>query len=151
MSAYYIDSSALVKRYIEEDGSDVVDSVLDAPNNRCYVSRIAGAEVVAPLTRRGAGARWAEWQIDERIDLFRDDLGSRYRLIDTSRAILRSAMDVARRHKLRGYDAVHLATAMRVNAVRVERGVLPAVLMSADDDLNAAAEAERFAVLNPRH
>jgi len=43
MSAYYIDSSALVKRYIEEAGSDVVDRVLDSPDNLLYVSRIAGA------------------------------------------------------------------------------------------------------------
>jgi len=107
--------------------------------------------VAATLTRRGKGERWAEWRIDERIDLFRDDLRSHYRQIDVSRLILRSSMDVARRHKLRGYDAVHLATAIRVNAVRESQGVLPAVLMSADDELNAAAEVERLTVLNPCH
>ena len=151
MSAYYIDSSALVKRYIEEDGSEVVDRVLDDPDQRCYISRIAGAEVVATLTRRGRGERWTEQQIDERIDLFYDDLRSRYRLVDASRAILSDSMDTARRHRLRGYDAVHLATAVRVNAVRVEQGAQPVVLMSSDDELNAAAQAEGLAVLNPLH
>ena len=60
-------------------------------------------------------------------------------------------MNTARRHRLRGYDAVHLATAVRVNAVRLEQGAQPVVLMSSDDELNAAAQAEGLAVLNPLH
>ncbi|MEO2004462.1 MAG: type II toxin-antitoxin system VapC family toxin [Candidatus Poribacteria bacterium] len=149
MPAYYIDSSALVKRYIGEDGSEVVDRVLDDPDQRCYISRIAGAEVVATLARRGRGERWTEQQIDERIDLLHDDLRSRYRLVDASRAILSDSMNTARRHGLRGYDAVHLTTAVRVNIVRIDQGALPVILMSSDDELNIAAEAEGLTVLNP--
>ncbi|MBT3270181.1 type II toxin-antitoxin system VapC family toxin [Candidatus Poribacteria bacterium] len=59
MPAYYVDSSALVKRYIEEAGSGSVARLLDDPDVVVYVSHIAGAEVVAALTRRGKSERWS--------------------------------------------------------------------------------------------
>ncbi|MEO2004460.1 MAG: hypothetical protein ABGY41_10200 [Candidatus Poribacteria bacterium] len=42
MPAYYIDSSALVKRYIEEEGSAFMDQLLRDQDDMAYVSRIAG-------------------------------------------------------------------------------------------------------------
>ena len=151
MPAYYVDASALVKRYIEEEGSAIMDRLLDDPDVLAYVSHIAAAEVVAALTRRGRGERWAEERIDERVDLFFDDLNARLRRLDTSKGILDSGIALARQHGLRGYDAVHLAAAIDINALHTGGGVDPVVLVSADDELNAAAEAEGLAVLNPLH
>ncbi|MBT3270182.1 type II toxin-antitoxin system VapC family toxin [Candidatus Poribacteria bacterium] len=69
--------------------------------------------------------------------------------METSSTTLDFAMSLARRHGLRGYDAVHLAACLEVNAIHIDEGADPVTLVSSDDELNAAAEAEGLAVLNP--
>jgi hypothetical protein len=53
MAAYYLDSSALVKRYAQETGSAWVTGITDPPaTNEVFISMATGAEVVAALTRK---------------------------------------------------------------------------------------------------
>lgn len=47
----YLDSSALVKRYIEEDGSDKVNALLEE-RSVAAASRLAYPEILAAITRR---------------------------------------------------------------------------------------------------
>jgi predicted nucleic acid-binding protein len=59
------------------------------------------------------------------------------------------AIDLTRRHKLRGYDAVQLASALTANSALMAEGFSGLVFVSADDDLLVAANAESLAVENP--
>lgn len=53
MAVYFVDSSALVKRYISETGSTWVLSLFDpALNNDILIAAITGVEIVAAITRR---------------------------------------------------------------------------------------------------
>ena len=65
MAGYFVDSSALVKRYVNETGS-VWLSGLVAPSagNDIYIARITTVEVIAALTRRARGeaGRWNGWR-----------------------------------------------------------------------------------------
>ena len=54
--------------------------------------------------------------------------------------VVRHAGDLAERHALRGYDAVHLASALAAAAD-------DAVLVTWDDDLGRAARAEGLAIV----
>jgi predicted nucleic acid-binding protein len=58
-------------------------------------------------------------------------------------------MILAQTHGLRGYDAVQLAAALRVNSRRLSRRTSGAILVSADLELLAAATAEGLAVEDP--
>jgi hypothetical protein len=58
-------------------------------------------------------------------------------------------MTLAETHGLRGYDAVHLAAALEVEAVRVARQLPSLVFISADNDQLLAAGAEGLHVENP--
>ena len=52
MAVYFFDSSAIVKRYLNERGTAWVTGLADpATGNRVYVARIAGAEVISAMTR----------------------------------------------------------------------------------------------------
>jgi uncharacterized protein len=68
-------------------------------------------------------------------------------------AIVRSTIDLAvvltGRYRLRGYDAVQLASALVANEALTQRGQPSLILVSADDDLLAATSAERLEVENP--
>ena len=56
MSAFFCDSSAIVKRYIAETGSTWISTITDpAVGNRLYVARITLVEVISAITRREKG------------------------------------------------------------------------------------------------
>jgi predicted nucleic acid-binding protein len=51
MARYFLDSSALVKRYHQESGSANVDALFNASGNRCFVSRLALVETQSAFAR----------------------------------------------------------------------------------------------------
>jgi len=52
---------------------------------------------------------------------------------------------------LRGYDAVQLAAALEANDERLANALTPLTLVSADTELNTAAQAEGLNVENPNN
>ncbi|MBV8781799.1 MAG: type II toxin-antitoxin system VapC family toxin, partial [Phycisphaerae bacterium] len=145
----YLDSSALVKRYIAESGSIwLADVVAPESGNAIHISVIAGAEVVAAFARRQrAGGLTAE-EVARAVYEFQDDWANQFEVVGIDRALIGEAMILARRHSLRGYDSVQLASAMELRELAQAEGT-PIRLLSADDELNAAAIAEGLAVENP--
>jgi len=52
-ASFYLDASALAKRYVPETGSPLVDEVLDkVPGARIYVLNVGAGEVVSILVRK---------------------------------------------------------------------------------------------------
>jgi uncharacterized protein len=64
-------------------------------------------------------------------------------------ALFADATLKARKHRLRAYDAVQLAAALEIRQQRQEAGFGPVTLVSADHDLNKAAQAEGLVVEDP--
>lgn len=52
MADYFFDSSALVKAYVAETGTNWVRTILDDPQHRISISALAEVEVISALTRR---------------------------------------------------------------------------------------------------
>jgi uncharacterized protein len=53
VSFYFLDSSALVKRYVTESGSSWIESVVSAEaGNTIFIARITWVEVFSALSRR---------------------------------------------------------------------------------------------------
>ena len=143
MSLYYLDSSALVKRYVNETGTAWVVSITDSTaNNRIHIARITGVEVVSAITRRTRSGSITVTDANTAIALFRHDFLNNYTVTEIAPALINYAMQLAKTHALRGYDAVQLAAAMDVNAYGLSSGIPKLILVSADSDLNAAAVAE---------
>jgi len=150
VTAYYADSSALVKRYVNETGSDRVRAIC-APSagHVIALAHIGLVEIAAALamkTRQGA------LPADVRDNLLRDverDARGQYWLIDVDQAIVVRAMALTRLHKLRGYDAVHLACALFMREALLNQNIPAPVLLTADDELLAAAQAEGLLTDHP--
>ena len=150
MADYYLDSSALVKRYIKETGSTWVAELFEpALNHDVFISAITPVEIVAAITRRARGGTISQADATSACDLFRSDLQANYQIVELTDGLLARAMALAETHALRGYDAVQLAAALEVNAVCVEHDLPPISFVSADDNLNAVAATERLDVENP--
>ena len=150
MAVYFFDSSALVKRYIQETGSASVQTLFQqAQPQDLYIARIAGAEVISAIARRGRAGDLSPQELANALGRFRQDFATAYEIIDISPAIVARAMDFAQNRFLRGYDAVQLAVAWGLHTFRQMMGLPVLTLVSADNDLNAAATAEGLVVENP--
>jgi hypothetical protein len=150
MAVYFFDSSALVKRYVKEVGTVWVTSILDpTAGNAIYIARIAGAEGVSAITRRGRRGNLTASDAASALAQFRHEFANVYRIVEITPALIERAMGLAETHALRGYDAVQLAAALEVNIHCLAMGLPPLTLVSADGTLNAAAIAEGLAVEDP--
>jgi len=117
MSAYYLDTSALVKRYFPETGSAWMLALTDpATGNDLILSELTMVEAAAAIAakHRAPGGITLRERDDALNDMLRR-CDTEYQLIPCSRSILERAVSLTQNHRLRGYDAVQLATALTVN------------------------------------
>lgn len=63
--------------------------------------------------------------------------------------IIQRAVDVIRRHTLRGYDAVQLACGLTLNDMLIAAAENPLIFVSADKSLLTAAQAEGLQTDDP--
>ena len=70
-------------------------------------------------------------------------------MIEVTESVGDTAMRLAESYALRGYDAVQLAAALELQAVRASFGLPAIIFVSADHRLNATASTEGLPVENP--
>ncbi len=105
----YLDTSALVKLYVEETGTaDVAQWVRDA--ELVATVRIAYAQACAAFARHRREQALTATLLRRVVTLLDADW-ERYTLLEVTEALVRTAGRLAERHALRGLDAVHLAAA----------------------------------------
>lgn len=106
----YLDASALVKRYVAEAGSGEVEALIDEARaiGTAVVSRAEVAAALAKAARVGLITRAAALKA---LDAFNVDWEHLIRL-QFGEPLAARAAALAWEHGLRGYDAVHLATAL---------------------------------------
>lgn len=157
MALYFLDSSAIVKRYFQEQGHEWIEALHD-PNQGhvLYIAQVALVEVVASICRK---AREQDIPLEERnstIEDFRRDIRSSYSTWMVDNVLYTAAGDLCRIHRLRAYDAIQLACAIAVRedalkAQSPEAEPPDVVFTSADHGLLAVALAEGFSIENPNN
>jgi uncharacterized protein len=117
----FADSSALVKRYFDEEGSDMAQSL-----DRISASRLARVEVNAALWakhRAGHASGPAISRMSERLALDfhgTPDTEPRFDSVALDDEILEDAAELAALHPLSAGDAIQLASALAVRAADPE-------------------------------
>ena len=85
MSAYFFDTSALVKRYVNETGSAWVDDLTYlAAGNDIYILRITEIEVTSAVTRRRRGGTLSVTDAATVLAQFRQDLVNEYHVVEVT-------------------------------------------------------------------
>jgi predicted nucleic acid-binding protein len=107
----YLDSSALVKIYVEEAGSDKVRQAVEraAVSGTSQVSRVESIAAFKKLTRKGA---LPLEKADACVKALRSDWSDLFQL-EVQTYIVDSAAALAWDLDLRGNDAIQLASALR--------------------------------------
>jgi predicted nucleic acid-binding protein len=132
----YLDTSSLFKLYVEEADSEAIRKISLAAET-LSLSIIAYAEFRGSLARAHRSARLDAEAYELTLSLFEQDW-SNYAVREVTDPLVQLAGDLAARHFLRGFDAVHLATAV---TLQLELGE-PVSFSSADGRLSEAAAAE---------
>jgi predicted nucleic acid-binding protein len=133
----YLDTSSLVKLYVEEDGSDEVRQLVgDA--GAVATSAVAYAEARAAFARlkRERHLTPAEHR---RVRAALDSDWPQYVVVHVSDALCLRAGELAERRALRGFDAVHLASYLAL----AETAASDVTFSSFDRPLTRAATNER--------
>lgn len=148
---YCCDSSVVVKRYAPEPGSAWVKSLgASGAADTLYMAQIGVVEIAAALSRKVRTQELSHDDYEAALWLFLTDVQAEtYVLAPLSDPIVELAVELTRRHPLRGYDAVHLATAVTLNTALLGAGLAPLTFVAADDRLCAAARGEGLVTENP--
>jgi predicted nucleic acid-binding protein len=143
---YYVDTSALIKRYLVETGSTWVRSFTDSTaGNVIVVCDLTAVEVFSTLARRQREATIAAADIQTLQTRFLADFGREYLSVSLEEVVLSRARDLLNRYPLRSLDAIQLASAVEASNILGE----PITFISADRNLLRAASSENFQIDTP--
>lgn len=104
----FLDTSALVKRYVQEEGTRLVEETM-AADPEWVASALARAEAEVTLCRRGLD----DAAMRRTREALGDDWG-RFHVVPLDAECLERAMHLGCAHQLRTLDAIHLAAAHRL-------------------------------------
>jgi predicted nucleic acid-binding protein len=133
----FFDSSALVKAYVEEEGTGVVLGAFNRVAGRMFISEFVALEVLTSLRTAFKNAKESEW--NDVVSEFRSDLEA-FNVLNTGPEVVVGATDLVMDHRqarARAMDLVHLATALRLQASNPAKQV---VMVTSDQDLAALSK-----------
>ncbi len=147
MAAYFLDTSALARRYLPETGADWVSSwIVPAARNEIAISALAIVEMASLLARRRQEGTVSAADFTTLYGAFLAHAETQYFVVGLTGDVLRRAATLVAQHPLlRSLDAVQLACAL---AFAETRAIRP-TFVSGDKRLLAAAAAEGLPVDDP--
>lgn len=152
VNAYFLDSSALVKRYVPETGSAWIQAIADAATgNLLIIARITWVEVLSALARRQREGGLSATDVNLIIQQFRYDLNNQYQVVELDRALAESAGQLVNQYPLRAYDAIQLASLLRIQPTFATATSTSLVFLTADDRLLTIAQTAGLLTDNPNN
>lgn len=150
MTILFLDSSALVKRYMKERGSTWIHAQVDlGVDNKLVVARTAWVEVCSAFARLVREGALGHADLQTTLETLRYDWNSQYQVVELDEFLTQSAVALLFKHPLRAFDAIQLAACLRLKSVTEQLPLGALIFVSADDRLLAAALAEGLPVQNP--
>ncbi|HMV83036.1 MAG TPA: type II toxin-antitoxin system VapC family toxin [Blastocatellia bacterium] len=148
---FYLDASALAKRYAPEPGTPVINHLFShAPAQRLFVLHLGVAEVVSILVRKHNAkilppALAAQAFANLEAEIINQPLLQK---LDAEADLISAALTLIRRHSINATDAALLRSALDL-AADLQRNGDDLVLVASDQRLLRAAQAEGLLRINP--
>jgi predicted nucleic acid-binding protein len=142
----YLDTSALVKLYVEETGSDkLVALTTDSARHQMAVLALARVEFRSAVRRRQRAGDFDASSADALIASLTQHLQDLFIVQPVTETTLEEAQSLIDAHALRAFDAVQLAGAR----VLVQNGVEALVFVCSDLQLCSVAAKQGLRTFNP--
>jgi uncharacterized protein len=140
----YFDTSALVKRYVKEKGSDAVKSLIEQGEN-IATSKLAYPEILSAFGRKHRAGELARGPFQGLVDQFLADWNSVF-VVELHDELLPTVKLLLAKYPLKGADTVHLSSALWLKrAVQIDL-----TFVASDITLLKAAQGERLKVIDPQ-
>lgn len=147
----YIDPSAWVKRYFNEDGTELMnvifDTLLKPRPSHLICSRIGIAEVVSVLNRRRNAGAVSQSVFNIAYSYFEEEARV-IRLISVTNYMLDLSIRAILTHNLNATDALHLQVAIETSS-RFRRQGEHLLFISSDKRLLKVSQNEGLSTFNP--
>jgi predicted nucleic acid-binding protein len=106
----YLDSSALVKRYVQEEGSKAVTSRFEQ-GETIYTSVLSFAEVHATIARKYRDRELSVNEKDKLVDEFLNDWLFSLSILELTTHTMSALPTLCEQYSLKASDAIHLSAA----------------------------------------
>jgi predicted nucleic acid-binding protein len=147
LALYYLETSALVKLYVYELGTERL-LALDSSDSghRFAIMSLAQIEFRAAIRRRQRNGEIPDDAADELIESFRQHTEGKFLMQPFSHSVLDVAFALVDGYALKGYDAMQLAGYLLLRSIS---GAQDPVFVCSDKALLLAARNEGCPILDP--
>lgn len=139
----YFDSSALVKRYVEETGTNSVKSILST-GGEIATSKLTYPEILSALMRKVRAGEIERKKFNGIVEIFDKDW-DHFLVLDFHNDLLQLVKVLIGKHPLKAADAIHLSSALWLKL----SSKVDITFVASDLNLLKAAGAEKLQVMNP--
>ena len=140
----YFDSSALVKRYLKEKGTDIVLS-LTTQEEFLATSKLAYPELLSAFMRKRRAGELAEEPLQSVLDRWDADWAELF-IVEMHDDLLPIIKSLIAKYPLKGADSIHLALALWLASMAKTE----VRFVASDKNLLNAARTENLKILNPQ-
>jgi uncharacterized protein len=153
VAVYFLDTSALLKRYVPEIGTPWMQSIADPQNQHLMImAQITWVEFHSAIARRVREQSITAAQAQQISSAFEFHWNGQYFTVPIDHAITQLAGQLVHQHPLRAYDAVQLAAALSIQNQLIAPNVSTFTFLTADDRLAQVSELTGLLTENPnRH
>lgn len=147
---YFLDTSALLKRYVEEEGSGYIRQLLAHPQLSFHQSFLTPLETTSALYRRHRAGLLSIEELTQILNAYTVHTRDQYVTILHSDSLMIQAAALIGQHPLRTLDAIQLAAALSLRTSLAEDA--PSLtFLSADERLLTVARREHLLTDNPNN
>lgn len=138
----YLDTSALVKKYVAEEGSENIVTIMQS--SVIATSRLTYPEILSTFVRRFRVGDITNNKLKEILKDFESDWDC-FTMLDIHEELLPIIKNLIEKHYLRGADSIHLSSALWLKDTINE----DVAFVASDINLLNAASSEGLHSINP--
>ncbi len=142
MKFYFLDTSALVKRYHSEKGTDKIDKIFSEDDRAIVISSISLTEMVSALNRKKEDKIISKEDLEITLSKFFHDAIRDFLVIELDGEHIKGSIMLVLKRNIRTLDSLQLAIALSLKELEV-------TFVCADKKLVSVAEKEGLQTINP--
>ena len=142
---YYLETSALVKLYVQEPGTERLLKIASSKANQFALLALSQVEFSSALHRRQRSGDIGKQDVIQLLKSFDLHLRTRFLRQSVNDSVLDAALELTGRYPLRAYDAIQLAGCFVFQKTVSETPIF----ICSDKELLNAADDEGLACLDP--
>ncbi len=147
---YFLDSSGLVKRYVNEAGSEWMRQNIFSGNHTLFIAQITAIEVMSAIYRKHREGVYNDRTVEAMRIWLERHLRQNYQQAPLNPIIIKQAQALLKQYPLRAYDSVQLATALYINNGVRQIPNERFVFVTSDAKLYEFAVNEGLIAINPQ-